>query len=454
VDIDKLIHVRRPLNSGGQIVILNDGAIITAEDKAMIQAMYSRSPASIDEHLKKLAQVGSGKFMDTFYVGYGHKSIGDCGDVCIFVEGVSMLVAKAFQDSMLYRGQECSTRYLDFSTQPFLNPYNSPVIDGYKEKWRDFYVTHMPAVKKHVANQFPRKEEEDEKIYDKAIAARAFDIMRSFLPAGAATSFSITSDLRQIADRLLELRHHPLIEVKEVAEKMLSALREVYPNSFNQKVYPATEDFYQSYMEGEYFLKLAGVWPNDVKLVRQGIDKVQLGEYSDLLQRRPKMVEIPKKVARTGTAQFRWQIDFGSYRDQQRHRAVIQTMPLLTPHVGFESWYLDQLPEDVARAARGQTREFMVYLSDNYIDPYQQQYLIPMGFKVQCEVTGDLPALVYMVELRSGSTVHPTMRRRAQQVGIILDKLFTDVGLVLHIDHSDIGRFDTKRGKQDIVAKV
>jgi hypothetical protein len=166
------------------------------------------------------------------------------------------------------------------------------------------------------------------------------------------------------------------------------------------------------------------------------------------------MTEIPKRVARTGTAQFRWQIDFGSYRDQQRHRAVIQTMPILTPYVGFESWYLDQLPDSVAQVARDQTSSFMSYLSDNPIDPYQRQYLIPMGFKVQCEVTGDLPALVYLVELRSGSTVHPTMRRRAQQLGSILDKLFADSGLVLHVDHSDIGRFDIKRGKQDIVAKT
>nr|MDP9127602.1 thymidylate synthase [Pseudomonadota bacterium] len=49
------------------------------EDLAMLQALYSRSPASVLSHLEKLKQTGSGKFMDNYYVGYGHASIGDCG---------------------------------------------------------------------------------------------------------------------------------------------------------------------------------------------------------------------------------------------------------------------------------------------------------------------------------------------------------------------------------------
>jgi len=42
------------------------------EDVAMMQALYSRSPKSVTEHVEKVKKSGSGKFMETFYVGYGH----------------------------------------------------------------------------------------------------------------------------------------------------------------------------------------------------------------------------------------------------------------------------------------------------------------------------------------------------------------------------------------------
>jgi thymidylate synthase ThyX len=51
--------------------------------------------------------------METFYVGYGHASIADCGSTTIFIEGISILADKAIQDWQLYSGQETSTRYID-----------------------------------------------------------------------------------------------------------------------------------------------------------------------------------------------------------------------------------------------------------------------------------------------------------------------------------------------------
>ena len=83
----------------------------------MLQALHSRSTGGIENHLQVLAEKGADNFMSKFYVGYGHKSIGDCGSVTVFIEGVSLLVCKAIQDTKLYSGQETSTRYVDFSQQ-------------------------------------------------------------------------------------------------------------------------------------------------------------------------------------------------------------------------------------------------------------------------------------------------------------------------------------------------
>jgi len=44
--------------------------------------------------------------------------------------------------------------------------------------------------------------EKNQNIYDKAIAARAFDILRGFLPAGATTNIAWHTNLRQAADKI------------------------------------------------------------------------------------------------------------------------------------------------------------------------------------------------------------------------------------------------------------
>lgn len=42
---------------------------LNPEDEAMLQALYSRSAESVDTHLDKVKQSGSGKFMSQYYVG-------------------------------------------------------------------------------------------------------------------------------------------------------------------------------------------------------------------------------------------------------------------------------------------------------------------------------------------------------------------------------------------------
>ncbi len=212
-------HVIRDLSQGGFVLVLDNGAVIDGQAEAMLQALHSRSTGGIKHHLKILKEKGAENFMEQFYVGYGHKSIGDCGSGTVFVEGISMLAAKAIQDWRLYSGQEASTRYVDFSEQKFLDPSKTKEGEEIMESWRKFYLDAQKPVQEHLKIQFPKKEHENEKIYDKAIAARAFDITRSFLPAGATTNVAWRMNFRQFADEMMLLRHHPLEEVRDIAGK-------------------------------------------------------------------------------------------------------------------------------------------------------------------------------------------------------------------------------------------
>lgn len=450
-ELSSLNHVTRLLPNGGRIMVLDTGALIGPESEAMLQALHSRSTGGISDHLNILAEKGPGYFIKTFYVGYNHKSIGDCGTCTVFIEGVSMLAAKAVQDWALYAGQESSTRYINFSNQLFLNPLGSEIGRLFQENWRTFYLNGLKKLVPDLKRRFPYNEGEREVVYEKAINARAFDIMRGFLPAGTTTNLAWHGNLRQMADKMMLLRHHPLSEVREIALVLEGVLQQAFPNSFGHKRYMKTELYNQWYMnKGYYFTDSEAV---SFELSRNGVDqKLLSAEYREVLKRRPPKTELPKQIAECGTLQFRFLLDFGSFRDIQRHRAVIQRMPLLVTSHGFGEWYLEELG-----TLRGLAEKFLKkqekILNKWPVGPEILQYYTAMGYNLPNRLTGDLAALVYLVELRASRFVHPTLRLRAHEMALMLEKKFKRYGLVLHLDN-DPDRFDVKRGEHDIVQVV
>ncbi|MBP9749969.1 MAG: FAD-dependent thymidylate synthase [Candidatus Pacebacteria bacterium] len=445
--IANLQHATRTLKDGAVVLVLNTGALINPEAEAMLQALHSRSTGGIRAHLEVLIEKGAEHFMGTFYVGYGHKSIGDCGDVTVFVEGVSMLVAKAIQDWRLYAGQESSTRYVDFGAQAFKNPVGTPEGEALQERWRAFYLTGLPVMRDSLTVRYPKAPEEKEGVYQKAIAARAFDTMRAFLPAGATTNLAWHMNLRQFADELTLLRHHPLVEVREVALAVEDALLEAFPSSFTSKRYEATEAYSTSLMRSHYYDDLSA---EPFVMTRNDIDRVQLEEYREALISRPPKTELPRHIAECGTMQFRFLLDFGSWRDIQRQRSVVQRMPLLTTRHGFHPWYLGELPEALRTQAEDLITLQETSLTTLATTPEVAQYYLPMGYMTANRLTGDLHALTYIVELRTTRFVHPTLRERAQQMATVLLREFGPSGLTLHLD-AEPDRFDVRRGEHDIV---
>lgn len=446
-ELASLHHVIIPLQNGGKILALNTGAVITPEAEAMLQALHSRSIAGIDGHLKVLAEKGPEKFMSTYYVGYGHKSIGDCGSATLFIEGVSMLAAKAVQDWRLYSGQEASTRYIDFATQPFIDPVGTDASKKILEAWRTFYLRGLELLVPDLRARFPRAEEEKEGVYEKAIKARAFDILRGFLPAGATTNLAWHGNLRQFADKLLLMRHHPLQEVQEIAIACEQALLRTFPNSFSEKRYEATEAYNRERME-EYYFDPDGC--PEFAFTFDGIDRSILNEHRSAWSLRPPKTEPPKWLGESGVVQFNFLLDFGSFRDLQRHRAIAQRMPLLSLRHGFEPWYLEELTPQLANEGRQllQTQEVAIGQLD--VSKEMAQYYIAMGYRVPNRVVGDLPALVYLSELRGTPLVHATIRKRAIQIGHALYDRYHKEGLVMHFN-ADPDRFDVTRGEHDIV---
>ncbi len=447
LELSDLCHTSVKLASGGEIIILDNGAVIDSEAEAMLQALHSRSTGGLHNHLEILAKRGADNFMESFYVGYGHKSIGDCGTTTAFIEGVSMLAAKAVQDSPLYSGQEASTRYIDFSRQPLVDPTKTKEGLELLEMQRQKYLGAQDPTRARLRKLNPRGDGEDEKIYEKAIAARAFDITRSLLPAGAATNLAYHTNLRQAADRVLWLRHHPLEEVREIGVGLEEALKKHHPHSFGHKKYPETERYQDAIAAAYLFHDLKS--PSEPFVDIRGIDFGELEKFRELIEKRPPKTELPKYLGQIGNLTARYTLDFGSFRDIQRHRAINQRMPLLTTDLGFNQWYLDNLPPEVTSTLSQHLQSVKKGIESLGVSREVAQYFIPMGYNTSNRFTGDLPSTIYMVELRDTRFVHPTLQKTAHNMASqITDKL----GIPIHLD-SEPGRFDIDRGKQDIVLK-
>lgn len=441
-----------------KIVVIDD---MHPEDVAMLQALYSRSAESVTTHLDKVKQSGSGKFMERYYVGYGHKSIADCGSTTIFIENVSMLAAKAIQDWPLYSGQETSTRYLDMSKRDMIDPIDTPESRSILARWMDFYVSKREAIANEVRRRFPQQPNESESAYEQAVNARSFDILRGFLPAACTTQLSWHTNLRQADDHLRDLTKHPLDEVVDRADDIRREFAKKYRTTFGHSagvsgvgVPHGTQTERLARMRWEQTVKVRFTYAFDShprSFFRSWIDLGTDEDRREMIATRPRGCVLPHLLGALGQLQFCGLLDFGSFRDIQRHRNGVCKMPLLTSHFGFEPWYLEQLDLNTQAEAVELIQEQRSAIRNLETTPDIAQYYHAMGFRVQVDLTYALPAAVYVMELRSGKTVHPTLRSFIHSMIAEFRKMHPSIAL--HVD-MDPDSWTVRRGTQTIVEKV
>jgi thymidylate synthase ThyX len=451
--------------SNATVSVVDD---LAPEGVAMLQALYSRSALSHRDHLEKARRTGGAGFMERYYVGYNHKSIGDCGSTTIFTEGVSILAAKAVQDWSLYSGQETSTRYIDFAVQGVVDPIGTPLSKAIIDDWIGFYSRSRDSVAASVRERHPIQPGEDPAVYERAVGARAFDVLRGFLPAGARTQLSWHTNLRQAADHLSGMRDHPLAEVRALAFQMMAALHERYPSSGfggGQVLGVSGErSVGETALERSVWEKdaagLAYAEPRTGSWLARGdhvsfhttvrLDTLGYKEQA-LLASRPRGCVLPHFFSRAGVCDIKFLLDYGSWRDVQRHRNGVCRAPLLTTDLGFEPWYLEQLDDglhsDALDLIHWQTRR----ISQVTDDPAVRQYMVALGFRVPTILSYALPAAVYVLELRSSRAVHPTLRRRVLAAAEQFKRELP--GIALHVDTSP-SEWDVRRGQQTITERA
>jgi len=110
-------------------------------------------------------------------------------------------------------------------------------------------------------------------------------------------------------------------------------------------------------------------------------------------------------------------MDYGAYRDIQRHRMATQTTQALTPALGYERppevetfGYARQYEGLMTRAARTYARLQEAGLAR------EAAYALPLATRIRALFTWNLREVTHFVELRSARQGHPSYRKIAQDV--------------------------------------
>lgn len=464
---------------------------------SVLFAYVSRSPASFRDNLLKLikskelgfeseksaryfyeAQKRAAEFHKKWVVGFGHFSVAEHAVLNIAIERVSILFTKLLEDNRLASYTEKSTRYQVFDRNTYYKPKKimaSKFANDYEETMNslfDFYTENFPAMLVFMREKYPRQEQMNERFYESLTKSRACDVMRYTLPAATLTNLGATFNARSLVYAITKLLSNPLEEaqdigkqIKEEASKFLPTLMSAAEKS---KYIEETEkamralalkEFEQENTANEkeeFEVKIVSYDANaENKLIaamlykhlHEPFEKV-LEKVNRLSKEKKEKVfeEFFKKITNKDAPlrelehsyyTFEILVDYGAYRDLQRHRMCTQTTQLLSTKHGFS------IPEEMKEAgiAKGfkecmkEAKELYERLAEEM--PYEAQYCVPLAYKKRTLFTMNARELYHIIRLRSGKAGHKSYRKVAQHMYLELKRLHPLLARFFEVDLSE-----------------
>jgi thymidylate synthase ThyX len=489
---EKSILARYVSNVERPVFVLKD---LPEEVVAVLFAYYSRSSQSLRKNLLKLIQEGdldlgaapempdlsaakekARQFHEKWVVGYGHASVAEHAIAHIAVEDASILVSKVIEDARLASYTEKSTRYVVFDPERY---YRAPELEGtgldeiYHETIRHLmrlYSALWPEVIEKLKREMPRREGQTEAGYASALRAKACDLLRYILPTATLTNIGITINARALEHMITKLLSHPLLEARQFG----AAIKEEALSLIPTLIKYADRSTYILETESEMW-RLASELvpaaqpkpePNCARLISYREDAedhlvaavlygfVQIGaeelvEKVKQMTRRNKELVIDEYLKRRGKWDaplralehiyytFEIIVDYGAFRDIQRHRMATQTNQLLSDELGWETppelieyghgAAFDEAMELAGRAYRKISRQF----------PYEAQYVLPLAYRKRALFTWNLRELHHFIQLRSSRQGHPSYRAIARQVYRELERVHPLLARYIRVDLQD-----------------
>ena len=454
--------------------------------KGALFARYSRSPKSlrrllIDEFLPE----GDGRpaggpvegpredraeaLYGRVLAEYGDDSVAQLGGAHIAVEGASNLLTKILQWGRLASYLEQSTRYIAFTDRPGGRyRYHRPAdVMSHPEMGPDYvatldaafagYARLLPQLVEHVGAGVPHDPDTPPAARERAVRARALDLLRGLLPAATTANVGIYASGQAYEAMLIRMAAHPLPEARECARSMLAELRTVIP-AFLTRVdrvdrgvatgeYLAESERTAAALgerlgldppsgpeepgvrlidfdpDGEARVLAHALWPSSggsLADLRARVAGLTPGRRAEALRewagRRGDRRHRPGRALEATTYTFEVVCDYGAYRDLQRHRMLTLQAQPLGPRLGYA------IPDEVAAAGAG----------DDYADiqgrcvalhdalaadfPAAAPYAVTLAHRIRFTMTMNAREAMHLIELRSQPQGHESYRTVAREM--------------------------------------
>jgi len=445
---------------------------LTPEIRAVTFAKCSRSPEPFDEIARELTEEKSAEFHEKWVVGYGHSSVAEHAVLSIAIENVSILATKVIEDNRLASYTEKSTRYQVFNRDKYYRPkkiMDSEFANLY-QKTGDFlfdtYEALYPKVLEFVKKKYPPEEKQTKKLYEMVSKARACDIVRLILPTATQTNLGMTVNARSLEYATVKLLSHPLEEMNEIGNQIKKVSLEETPtlikfadkNNFMQETRQALENEASDFLSQDEIEPIALVklvsYDKDAedKLTASLLYKHSKHPYEQILR---KVSSLPneEKLRIIGESlkrrtdhdrplrelehvyyTFDILVDYGAFRDIQRHRICTQANQEVTTEHGYviPQSIKDLNLEKEYIECMMRSHEAFYKIAKKF--PKEAQYIVPLAYKKRVLITWNLRELFHFIPLRSSKKGHISYRLVAQQVWHELNRVHPNLAKYIKVD--------------------
>ncbi len=408
-------------------------------------------------------------FLKKWWVDYGHNSLKDADRIRFAIEWVSQVFTKVIESPFPALGdfQEKSTRYLHFGAESLIYPddlKNSKFFPKAKEltgKLIDTYLKFTPVVKEALAsNEVINKADfTSDRAYENTLNAKAFDILRYLLPSNVATSLGASFSTRTLESHLSYMLAYPLEEVRMIAEAMHKEALLLSPGLLS-RVAPVKYDEVRRKKINSYlwdFFKMTSAWDDETGYHKGISDKERVNivfewdldghilasilfensraewlsyeECMDLVEDMDNMTksEIMKvyledrgefdrmpRALQHSTVMMEYLVDFGAYRDIQRHRASAQLWQGASAIHGYDYPEFMDLPgmEEFKKSYDELLTEVTLFAKEMVKeDDFLSEYVTALGHLVRTTFEMSPWQLAYVLEMRTTPWGHHSYRR-------------------------------------------
>ncbi|MGM5483729.1 MAG: FAD-dependent thymidylate synthase [Nanobdellota archaeon] len=441
---------------------------------ALMQARYSRSTEGMRESFLKLLKEDAGnfeglldiikntevekgmdhavdkaiKFMDKWVLGYGHSSVAEGAVIGVCLEGISIVATKVVEDCRLASYLEKSTRYVSFDKDSFYIPeelekYKEEVEDLIRLSFDTYKELHEPVLE-YVKSVCPL-ENKNEKAWERSCKARRFDAIRYLLPACTKTYMGWTVNARELAYGISKMLSHPLKEINDIG------------NSIREEAVKVLPSLLKYARKNEYLCQIENKNPEKPKEIKFEENKAELVDYDENAENKiitsilykteggsyiqnkekvEKMSDEDKKAIfdeclskisshdplmrefEHSKLTFDITMDYGAFRDIQRHRMCTQTNPLLGTNLGYET------PDDILNSGKEVREKYenVMNKAKNLYDKISSedinaaQYIVPLAYRKKVLITMNLREAFYFIRLRSTPQGHISYRKIAKNM--------------------------------------